>query len=757
MACATARRPIRIAFWCLLLTAFLAAQPLFAQAPPSADTFVSSAFSKTNFGSVGTMNVGPGSTSYVQFNLSGIPTGATVTKATLRLYVDLVISNGSFDVYQVNKSWSESTITYNNQPLPLGTSATGGHPASITSSSFSQFLLIDVTSLVQGWVGGTIPNYGVALALPSGSAANFYLDSKESLLTANGPQLVIALSGAAGPQGPQGPQGLTGLTGATGPAGANGATGPAGPTGATGPQGATGATGPKGDTGAAGPQGSSGPAGPTGPQGASGAQGPQGVIGPMGITGAQGTQGVAGPQGPSGVGFNFRGAFDNTASYAANDVVSYNGSSYVAKTATSPGDPAPDSNPNWSLMAQQGTAGATGATGPSGPIGPTGATGPAGAQGPQGLTGATGALGPQGPQGSAGMGFNWRGAFDCSASYSAGDVVSYQGSSWITNTPIGGCVQPPFNPWALLAQQGAAGPAGAGGPGLAEIRAALLQWYPAMYGVGLAPEGVAFDGSNIWVANHDGNSVTKLLASTGAVVGTYGVGSGPVSVAFDGTNIWVANYGNHGDGNTVTKLLASTGAVVGTYAANNGPASIAFDGTNIWVANYVENGVTKLLASTGAVVGTSGVSGSGPNSLAFDGTHIWVANSGSNNVVEFMSSSMSIVGGFPVGISPSGVAFDGINIWVTNFGSNSVTKLLASTGAVVGTYGVQSPYAVAFDGTNIWVTNNSNNVTKLLASTGAVVGTYGVGSLPSALAFDGTNIWVTNQDDNTVTKIGATK
>ena len=187
-----------------LTVALLAAMctPLLAQAPPSADTFVSSTYSKTNFGAVGSLNVGGGSTSYVQFNLSGIPIGATVTKATLRLYVDLVISNGTFDVYQVNKSWGESTLTYNNQPLPLGTSATGGHPVSVSSSSFSQFLLIDVTSLVQGWVGGTIPNYGVALALPSGSAANFYLDSKESLLTANGPELEIALAGAAGPQGP---------------------------------------------------------------------------------------------------------------------------------------------------------------------------------------------------------------------------------------------------------------------------------------------------------------------------------------------------------------------------------------------------------------------------------------------------------------------------------------------------------------------------------------------------------------------------
>ena len=38
----------------------------------------------------------------------------------------------------------------------------------------------------------------------------------------------------------------------------------------------------------------------------------------------------------------------------------------------------------------------------------------------------------------------------------------------------------------------------------------------------------------------------------------------PVNVAFDGANIWVANKGS---GGTVNKLLASTGALVGTYSA----------------------------------------------------------------------------------------------------------------------------------------------------------------------------------------------
>ncbi|HZW91764.1 MAG TPA: hypothetical protein VFF64_02220 [Candidatus Eremiobacteraceae bacterium] len=104
--------------------------------------------------------------------------------------------------------------------------------------------------------------------------------------------------------------------------------------------------------------------------------------------------------------------------------------------------------------------------------------------------------------------------------------------------------------------------------------------------------GVAFDGTNIWVANSGSGSVTELLASSGAVVGTYSVGGNPQGVAFDGTNIWVANGSN-----SVTKLLDSTGAVVGTYSVGGvNLQGVAFDGSNIWVVGTGSNTVSKLPA-----------------------------------------------------------------------------------------------------------------------------------------------------------------
>lgn len=194
------------------------------------------------------------------------------------------------------------------------------------------------------------------------------------------------------------------------------------------------------------------------------------------------------------------------------DGVSYSGSSYISLADGNTGNQ-PDTHPtDWDLLAQAGIQGAqgpqgsqghqgeTGATGPQGPAGSqgpqgqTGATGPqgpagaAGTQGPQGPTGQTGAQGPQGPQGAAGAsgpqgpqgptgsqgpqgpmgppGMNWKDAFAMLTTYSKGDGVSYNGSSYISLTDGNTGNQPDISPafWGLLAQVGVQGAEGSQGP-----------------------------------------------------------------------------------------------------------------------------------------------------------------------------------------------------------------------------------------------------------------------------------------------------
>jgi hypothetical protein len=269
---------------------------------------------------------------------------------------------------------------------------------------------------VKTGVSGQQAVYAIDTAVTTTCAKGFTAASWNQV-GPQGPAGPKGTTGATGPVGPIGPQGAIGLTGATG---ASGAIGPAGPIGPTGVTGATGAQGAKGDTGETGPQG------PIGLTGAAGATGPAGPIGPTGATGATGATG------PSGAGFNFREAWLTGTPYSQNDVVTYNGSTYVALTpngdaypATPEGDTA-----QWALMASKGDTGA------AGPQGPTGTTGP---QGPAGLDGAQGAPGPAGPVGPIGL----------------------TGATGLTG-PIG--ATGPEGPIGLTGATGATGPAGPTGP-----------------------------------------------------------------------------------------------------------------------------------------------------------------------------------------------------------------------------------------------------------------------------------------------------
>ncbi len=326
--------------------------------PLTQDSYVvTSPATGTNYGSAVTLNVvgSSGAQALVQFDLTTLPAGTTaanISKATLALFVNKMVTAGTVNISTANGSWTELGVNGTNTPVPLASVASG-----LSISAASDYIYVDATAAVQAWLNGT-QNNGFIIA-PNDTVISVAFDSKESTTTSHPATLSILLSsnGAAGPTGATG-VGLVGATGATG-VGATGATGVgvAGATGASGPSG----VGVAGVTGASGPSGvgSVGPTGATGVgvAGVTGASGPSGVgsVGPTGATGV-GVAGVTGASGPSGVG------------------------SVGATGATG-----------------VGVAGASGVRGPTGVAGPTGATG-------VGVAGVTGASGPAGATGSAGVG-----------------------------------------------------------------------------------------------------------------------------------------------------------------------------------------------------------------------------------------------------------------------------------------------------------------------------------------------------------------
>src|SRR6202142_3551996 len=449
-----------LALFLSILFAFTASA---TDAPLVSDAHISSAHPAVNFGALTNLAVGNGNTALMQFNLASLPAGTTsgeVAAATLKIYVNRVNTAGAMDLKPVTGAWSEFAVTFNSAPT-MG--AVVGSPIAVAQAD--TVIIVDVTSLVQGWIATPASNHGIALLASASAASTFVLlDSKENQETSRAPALDVTLFGPQGPQGtvgPQGPQGVTGNAGPQGPIGMTGATGSTGNTGAQGPpvsfrgtwlvgttyligdsvffngtsyislvnpnvghqpdtdvangtgnwaflaqQGATGLTGSTGPQGPLGMTGGTGSTGPQGPIGMTGATGPTGAIGPqgtIGMTGATGSTGNTGAQGPP---VSFKGTWLVGTTYVIGDSVFFNGTSYISlvnpNVGHQPDTDVANGTGNWAFLAQQGATGLTGSTGPQGPIGMTGATGTTGSTGAQGPIGITGATGTTGSTGPQG-------------------------------------------------------------------------------------------------------------------------------------------------------------------------------------------------------------------------------------------------------------------------------------------------------------------------------------------------------------------
>lgn len=190
---------------------------------------------------------------------------------------------------------------------------------------------------------------------------------------------------------------------------------------------------------------------------------------------------------------NWRGPWSGGTTYQINDIVYYEGSSFVALIVNINTPPTTlYIGTTWGILALEGTQGlqgpqgvqgvqgvpgipgsqgargVQGIRGNTGPQGTPGAPGAAGVQGMQGVQGARGVpgsagiagvqgiQGPRGLPGAAGVdgrGFNWRGIWQRNYVYQEYDALFYNGSSYVclTSNVINVPPDSDINKWNLLA------------------------------------------------------------------------------------------------------------------------------------------------------------------------------------------------------------------------------------------------------------------------------------------------------------------
>jgi hypothetical protein len=118
-------------------------------------------YENNQYFSLGNLSVSIIVRAHLQFDVNILPTDAVIVNADLKLYQYQTIGTEGFVIglHQVTESWEENMITWNNQPdyLPSPESTITVTVGALTWLSW------DITSLLQGWLDGSITNYGVVL------------------------------------------------------------------------------------------------------------------------------------------------------------------------------------------------------------------------------------------------------------------------------------------------------------------------------------------------------------------------------------------------------------------------------------------------------------------------------------------------------------------------------------------------------------------------------------------------------------------
>ena len=347
---------------------------------------------------------------------------------------------------------------------------------------------------------------------------------------------------------------------------------------------------------------------------------------------------------------------------------------------------------------EQGPAGQAGPQGEQGPAGPQGEQGPAGADGQDGATGSQGERGPAGPVNRITdeqiATFAW---YDDPGREAVLDVGSFpqraasDGSKvYVANSgdDTVSVIDPTDNSVESIAV--GTSPSGVAFDGsniyvvnfndrtLSVIDPATGTVVDEVTGLASGAKHIAYDGTYLYVSNRNGGSVTVIDPTDNSTVTSLSVGTTPEGMASDGTQIFVANFSD----DTVSvydrsaSFASETVINVGTE-----PYEVMYSGRYVYVSNSGSADVTVIDPSDNSVVDTVTV-GDTPQAMTFDGKYVYVANwrDATLSIVN-PTDGHAVVKTMSVGTGGSvsqtaDVLFDGTNLYVVNYRDDQARKLL---------------------------------------------------------------------------------
>jgi YVTN family beta-propeller protein len=296
--------------------------------------------------------------------------------------------------------------------------------------------------------------------------------------------------------------------------------------------------------------------------------------------------------------------------------------------------------------------------------------------------------------------------------------------------------------FALTRGDDSAAPVGAG-PNTVGVIDSKTNRLVARIPVGEHPVGIAYRGGDVWVANTNDNTVSRIDPETRRVK-TIGLGASPTDVVFAGGNVWTGN-GSDGTLSEISPVLAKAIDQVdlsgGRSLIRHSVNGLAAGGAYLWAA-MSDGYVLRIDPRTHEKISIDVPAT--PLAIAHGAGAAWVVTS-DNHLVRIEANGVSgeRLVGYPVWNSVTVAGGHVVAGVQPNLSTQIVEMRDADSMSLEWSSRIIGPVVVAVGADAVWVGSFEKKVYRLDPATGKVTGAIDVRGVPHGLVVIEDEVWVT--------------
>ncbi len=193
------------------------------------------------------------------------------------------------------------------------------------------------------------------------------------------------------------------------------------------------------------------------------------------------------------------------------------------------------------------------------------------------------------------------------------------------------------------------------------------------------PQGLAFDGKQLWCVDRRSDQIYAVDPATGTVTDSIPTpGYVPRGLAFDGRLLWVADaeemrlYAI----NTASRIVEKT-----ILCPISEPSGLAWDGKNLWICGDGYDRIDLISTDDGTTISSIPSPSSHSDALSFDGTYLWVADRFADRLLMVEPARGDVVLSIASpGPYACGMAWDGKSLWTVDYQTDRIYQLKLDDG-----------------------------------------------------------------------------